>query len=87
MFTWLQTLFLIYGGETGWIGQKLVCYLREHAKYVKIGSARLENRNEIREELESLNPKFVVNTAGLTGKPNVDWCEEHKTDVLRWEKY
>lgn len=27
-------------------------------------------------------PAFVINTAGYTGKPNVDACESHKTDCL-----
>ena len=25
-----------------------------------------------------VNPTHVLNAAGLTGRPNVDWCESHK---------
>ena len=25
-----------------------------------------------------MKPTHVLNAAGLTGRPNVDWCEDHK---------
>ncbi len=25
-----------------------------------------------------VKPSHVLNAAGLTGRPNVDWCEDHK---------
>src|SRR3954453_1538057 len=28
------------------------------------------------------NPSFVINSAGYTGKPNVDACEDHKAECL-----
>jgi dTDP-4-dehydrorhamnose reductase len=31
----------------------------------------------VREELRRHKPEFAVNTAGKTGRPNVDWCEDH----------
>lgn len=34
-------------------------------------------------ELDEVKPTFVVNAAGITGRPNVDWCEDHKAEVLR----
>ena len=27
-------------------------------------------------------PDVVINTAGKTGRPNVDWCEDHKSETL-----
>jgi dTDP-4-dehydrorhamnose reductase len=33
--------------------------------------------------LDALKPAFVLNAAGLTGRPNVDWCEEHKQETVR----
>lgn len=32
--------------------------------------------------LKSLRPSFVINTAGFTGKPNVDACESQKAETL-----
>ena len=34
------------------------------------------------EAIEQLQPDFLINAAGYTGKPNVDACEEHKADCL-----
>jgi UDP-glucose 4,6-dehydratase len=33
--------------------------------------------------LKTLNPEFVINAAGYTGKPNVDACESHKMETMR----
>ena len=30
----------------------------------------------------SEKPDFVINAAGKTGRPNVDWCEDHKLETL-----
>lgn len=32
--------------------------------------------------LKKEKPTVVINAAGKTGKPNVDWCEDHKTETL-----
>lgn len=28
-----------------------------------------------------VKPTHVLNAAGLTGRPNVDWCEDHKVGL------
>ena len=33
--------------------------------------------------LEEHHPDVVINCAGKTGSPNVDWCEDHKEETLR----
>ncbi len=33
--------------------------------------------------LEDNRPDIVLNCAGKTGRPNVDWCETHKEETLR----
>lgn len=35
------------------------------------------------EKLYELKPAFLINSAGYTGKPNVDACEQNKRDCLR----
>ncbi len=32
--------------------------------------------------LEKEKPSVVINAAGKTGKPNVDWCEDHKLETV-----
>jgi len=48
-----------------------------------IGKARLEDRAAIERDIEECKPTFVLNAAGVTGRPNVDWCEDHKQDTVR----
>ena len=33
-------------------------------------------------EILDKNPEAIINCAGKTGKPNVDWCEDHKVETL-----
>ncbi len=46
-------------------------------------TADITDRFQIEEAFEEFQPDVVVNFAGKTGKPNVDWCEEHKLETLR----
>ena len=36
--------------------------------------------NGIKTQLFLYKPKFVINAAGLTGSPNIDWCDDNKVD-------
>ncbi|KAJ6728281.1 hypothetical protein OIU74_006352 [Salix koriyanagi] len=33
--------------------------------------------------IQNIRPTHVFNAAGVTGRPNVDWCESHKTETIR----
>ncbi|CAA0815896.1 Trifunctional UDP-glucose 4-6-dehydratase/UDP-4-keto-6-deoxy-D-glucose 3-5-epimerase/UDP-4-keto-L-rhamnose-reductase RHM1 [Striga hermonthica] len=74
--------FLIYG-RTGWIGGLLgkICE-KQGISYV-YGKGRLQDRASILEDIASVKPTHVFNAAGVTGRPNVDWCESHKTETIR----
>jgi len=75
--------FLVFGGETGWIGQKLVVLLKSQGKEVHVAKARIENRTDVENEIKQYKPKYILNCAGVTGRPNVDWCEDHKQETIR----
>jgi dTDP-4-dehydrorhamnose reductase len=74
--------YLVFGAE-GWIGKKLVTLLEEQGHTVIKAKTRLENREAVEKEILNANPDFVFNAAGKTGRPNVDWCEDHKQEVIR----
>ncbi|PQM42492.1 trifunctional UDP-glucose 4 6-dehydratase/UDP-4-keto-6-deoxy-D-glucose 3 5-epimerase/UDP-4-keto-L-rhamnose-reductase RHM1 [Prunus yedoensis var. nudiflora] len=38
---------------------------------------------KICEKQGSVKPTHVFNAAGVTGRPNVDWCESHKPETIR----
>lgn len=75
-------IFLIYGAN-GWIGSKIVKILKDMEHVVIFARSRLENFEAIRNEITTISPDRVILAAGLTGRPNVDWCEDHKMDVLK----
>ncbi|MES2272972.1 MAG: NAD-dependent epimerase/dehydratase family protein [Chlamydiota bacterium] len=75
--------FLVFGGKTGWIGQKLVVLLEDLNHNVISANARLENREEVIREIEQVLPDFIINAAGVTGRPNVDWCEGYPQETIR----
>ncbi|TLS25343.1 hypothetical protein PpBr36_07571 [Pyricularia pennisetigena] len=74
--------FLIWGGE-GWVAGHLASILKSQGKDVHTTTVRMENREAVMAELEKVKPTHVLNCAGCTGRPNVDWCEDNKEATMR----
>ncbi|KAK6538571.1 hypothetical protein TWF694_010150 [Orbilia ellipsospora] len=74
--------FLIWGGE-GWVAGHLKELLQKQGKEVNSTTVRMENREAVIAELEKYKPTHVLNCAGVTGRPNVDWCEDNKEATIR----
>ncbi|KAL1223815.1 Trifunctional UDP-glucose 4,6-dehydratase/UDP-4-keto-6-deoxy-D-glucose 3,5-epimerase/UDP-4-keto-L-rhamnose-reductase RHM1 [Cardamine amara subsp. amara] len=74
--------FLIYG-KTGWIGGLLGKLCEKQGIAYEYGKGRLEDRSSLLQDILSVKPTHVFNSAGVTGRPNVDWCESHKTETIR----
>ncbi|KAF4391854.1 hypothetical protein G4B88_011497 [Cannabis sativa] len=74
--------FLIYG-RTGWIGGLLGKLCEKQGIPFEYGKGRLEDRASLLADLQHVKPTHVFNAAGVTGRPNVDWCESHKPEVIR----
>jgi len=68
---------LIFG--KGYIANKFKTFYGGEAE---ISDLRIEDYSEVKAELEVRQPDVVINCAGKTGKPNVDWCEDHKMETL-----
>ena len=73
---------LVFGGS-GWIGGKIVHILKTQGHDVVCAKSRLENREQIITEIDSFQPDYIINAAGVVGRPNVDWCEEHRQETIR----
>lgn len=69
---------LIFGGA-GYIGSKL----KELYPDAALPKADIADPRDVRKALDEIKPDIVINAAGRTGKPNVDWCEDHKEETLR----
>ncbi|KAK3719047.1 hypothetical protein LTR37_004611 [Vermiconidia calcicola] len=73
--------FLIWG-ERGWIAGQLKTHLTKLGKDVHSTAVRMQNQAEVHKELDKIKPTHVINCAGKTGRPNVDWCEDHKLETI-----
>lgn len=79
--------WLIYG-STGWIAGKFIEYICKNdiVDTIVTGISRMENFNDIKQEILAIQPDRVVVLGGLTYKSpakNIDWCEDHKQEVIR----
>ncbi|MBI1841393.1 MAG: sugar nucleotide-binding protein [Verrucomicrobia bacterium] len=73
-------------GATGYIGQAFKKELEARGwkhRAISRTEADYSRFTPLMELLRSVRPSFVVNAAGFTGKPNVDACEQQKTETLQ----
>ncbi|KXT14990.1 hypothetical protein AC579_7743 [Pseudocercospora musae] len=77
-----QNKFLVWGAA-GWIGGQIIDLLKEQGKTVLGTTVRMEEQEQVREVLDKIKPTHVINCAGKTGRPNVDWCEDHKIETTQ----
>jgi 3,5-epimerase/4-reductase len=75
------TRYLVIG-PNGWIGQKLVSLLHSQNADVHTTLARMEDMASISAALDEIKPDCVINCAGKTGRPNIDWCEDHRVETV-----
>jgi 3,5-epimerase/4-reductase len=74
--------FLIWGGK-GWVAGHLYRLLQAQGANVSSTTVRMEDREAVLAELEYKKPTHVLNCAGVTGRPNVDWCEDNQEATIR----
>lgn len=80
--TTTKQVFLVFG-KTGWIGGLVGDILKHQGARFEYATARLEDRAAVRADIARVAPTHVLNCAGLTGRPNVDWCETHRVETIR----
>lgn len=71
----MQILLL---GARGYMGEQFKALYPEAA----CPSLDITDRTAVAKVLDSEKPEVVINCAGKTGKPNVDWCEDHKLETF-----
>lgn len=68
-------------GANGFIGKNFVNFLKEKNHQVTALSRKecdFLNEEKLFKILKTINPTYIINCAGYTGKPNVDACESNK---------
>lgn len=68
---------VIFGN--GWLGNKYKDYYGGKAEVV---TTNIADAAAVEKIINSLQPKIIINAAGKTGRPNVDWCEDHKLETV-----
>ena len=69
-------------GPNGFLGSNIVSLLKLEDKNFISSNLRLHETDKIRELFTLYKPKYVINCAGITGTPNIFWCDEHKTETI-----
>ena len=68
---------LIFG--RGFLGERLARDLRSAV----LSAADIADEGAVKKAIAHYAPSAVVNAAGKTGRPNVDWCEGHQQETTR----
>ena len=63
---------LIFGN--GYLGKKFLQYFKDSV----ISQVYVKDKADVLKEIEKYKPQWVINCAGKTGRPNIDWCENNK---------
>ena len=73
--------YILIGGN-GYIGSHIYETLIIQGKNVIKINNRLQDTDGILFALIAYKPKYLINSAGITGKPNIDWCETNKVETI-----
>jgi len=69
-------------GSTGLMGSQLKDALIKKGYQVADPRVEVRNLDEVKKAIEEHQPDYIVNAAGITGKPNVDWCEDQPGETF-----
>jgi dTDP-4-dehydrorhamnose reductase len=66
-------------GSNGFLGG----YFKEQYPEAITPRIDIADAAAVRAFLDAEKPDVVINCAGKTGRPNVDWCEDHKLETIK----
>lgn len=64
-------------GARGWLGSQILKYFSASAL-----EADIRDASAVQGELERVGPDIVINCAGITGKPNIAWCQANAENMI-----
>jgi 3,5-epimerase/4-reductase len=62
----------------GWIGNRC----NEEWPDATLSDKKINTVQDVIDLLDEYQPDTVLNAAGIVGKPNVDWCEDHQFETI-----
>jgi 3,5-epimerase/4-reductase len=72
------TTTLVFGA--GFLGMRMAETI---PRTTLAGGVDISDREAVLAALRTHKPAAVINAAGKTGRPNVDWCEAHRDETMR----
>ena len=63
----------------GWVGS--ICKEKWGDEAI-VSDKRINSKQDALDIIDEVKPDVVLNTAGVTGKPNVDWCETNQIKTI-----
>ncbi len=70
---------MVIFGARGYLGSQFAAAYPDAA----LPPVDIADQASVRRVCDELQPEMIINCAGKTGTPNVDWCEDHKEETLR----
>jgi dTDP-4-dehydrorhamnose reductase len=64
----------------GYLGNRAKQLWRDEAILI---TDRITSAEQVVKLIDQYQPDAVFNAAGVTGKPNVDWCETHQVETIK----
>ena len=77
----MKTVFIF--GSSGYFGSHFETFFKQKSWNIIKNTADISDYTEVEKILRLHNPDVVINAAGKTGTPNVDWCESHKEETMK----
>lgn len=68
-------------GQRGYVGGWIQKYFTVQGHDVQTIDVDVTDLEAVREALADVKDSVVINATGKTGKPNVDWCEDHRLET------
>lgn len=68
---------LVFG--KGFLGRRLATSIP--GSY--LSSVDITNQSSVEREIDYIKPTAIINAAGKTGRPNVDWCEHNRVETFQ----
>lgn len=69
-------------GSTGFIGSHFKEALPLAGFEIFTPRIEIRNHTEIEKQVYKIRPDVIINATGITGRPNVDWCETHPAETF-----
>lgn len=70
-------------GQNGYVGGWIKRWFTEQGHEVEGISVDVTDLAAVKEALADVKDSVLINATGKTGKPNVDWCEDHRLETAK----